>query len=64
MEMEVDIEALELRYGGETIPVKMPEGARGALVSGQWDFLTQLLENGDQIRETAATLPYMTGFAG
>ncbi|MEW4529411.1 MAG: 3-isopropylmalate dehydratase small subunit [Maioricimonas sp. JB045] len=64
LEMEVDIHALELRFGEESIPVKMPEGARGALVSGQWDFLTQLLENGDQIRETAATLPYMTGFAG
>ncbi|QDU40975.1 3-isopropylmalate dehydratase small subunit [Maioricimonas rarisocia] len=64
LEVTVDIDALQVRYGDQAIPVTMPEGARGALVSGQWDFLSQLLENGDQIRETAGTLPYVSSFAG
>ncbi|MFG0336079.1 MAG: 3-isopropylmalate dehydratase small subunit, partial [Maioricimonas sp. JB049] len=64
LEVTVDIDALQIRYGDASIPVTMPEGPRGALVSGQWDFLSQLLENGDQIRETAGTLPYVSSFGG
>jgi 3-isopropylmalate/(R)-2-methylmalate dehydratase small subunit len=41
----------------------MPAGAREALVSGQWDFLGQLLDNTSGIRERAAQLPYMAGYA-
>jgi hypothetical protein len=40
----------------------MPESARTALVSGEWDFLSQLLANGDAIRETAGVIPYINGF--
>jgi 3-isopropylmalate/(R)-2-methylmalate dehydratase small subunit len=63
MEITVDLEKLEIRFGGETVPCSIPDGARHALVSGQWDFLSQLLEAEPQIRETAAAIPYMNHFA-
>ena len=63
MEITVDLEKLEIRFGGETVPCSIPDSARNALVSGQWDFLSQLLEAEPQIRETAAAIPYMNHFA-
>jgi len=62
-EITVDLETLEIRCQGETMPCDMPGSARHALVSGQWDFLSQLLEAQPQIQETAAGIPYMNHFA-
>jgi len=62
-EITVDLETLEIRCQGETMPCDMPGSARHALVSGQWDFLSQLLETQPQIQETAAGIPYMNHFA-
>jgi 3-isopropylmalate/(R)-2-methylmalate dehydratase small subunit len=62
-EITVNLQKLEVRFDGETMPCDMPASARSALVSGQWDFLSQLLEAKPQIRETAAAIPYMTHFA-
>jgi 3-isopropylmalate/(R)-2-methylmalate dehydratase small subunit len=59
----VDLVALQVRFGNEAIPCTMPEGARKSLTSGQWDFLAQLIEAEDEIRQTASRLPYMTNFA-
>jgi len=63
LEIFVDLNASQIRYGSESIPCKMPESARTVLTSGQWDFLAQLLEAEDEIRTTADELPYMTNFA-
>jgi 3-isopropylmalate/(R)-2-methylmalate dehydratase small subunit len=41
----------------------MQEGARQSLISGNWDFLGQLVEAAPQIRQTAGRLPYMKNFA-
>jgi hypothetical protein len=41
----------------------MPAAARTALITGEFDFLGQLLSAEAAIRETAGTLPYMTNFA-
>jgi hypothetical protein len=41
----------------------MPDGARKALVTGEFDFLGQLLAGEKQIRETASKLPYVSNFA-
>jgi 3-isopropylmalate/(R)-2-methylmalate dehydratase small subunit len=62
-EITVNLQKLEVRFDGETMPCDMPASARSALVSGQWDFLSQLLEAEPQIHETAAAIPYMNGFA-
>ena len=61
--ISVDLNACEIRYGSDSVSCEMPESARTSLTTGQWDFLAQLLEAKDQIRETAAGLPYMTNFS-
>jgi 3-isopropylmalate/(R)-2-methylmalate dehydratase small subunit len=59
----VDLAEGVVRYGKETVPLEMPEGARKALVTGEFDFLGQLLAGEPQIRETASKLPYVSNFA-
>lgn len=62
-EISVDLDALTVEAGGQSFPVTMPEAARSALSTGQWDFLAQLLEGTDDVRTTASQLPYVAGFA-
>jgi 3-isopropylmalate/(R)-2-methylmalate dehydratase small subunit len=63
LELSVDLVAGVVRYGGNSVPFRMPDGARKALVTGEFDFLGQLLEGQDEIRETAKKLPYVSSFA-
>jgi len=59
----VDLVGKIVRYGDRSFACQMPAGARNALVTGEFDFLGQLLAGEKQIRETAARLPYMANFA-
>lgn len=59
----VDLVAHEVRAGHLTFPITILDSARLALTTGKWDFLGQLLEGADAVREKAAQLPYMTGFS-
>lgn len=59
----VDLVAKNVQCGGLSIPCTMQEGARQSLVTGNWDFLGQLVEAAPQVRQTAARLPYMKNFA-
>lgn len=52
----------KLTYDGGTVDVAIPDGAHEALTSGRWDFLGQLLQAGDQIDTTAASIPYLSGY--
>lgn len=61
-ELTVNLVNLQITCGGETFACDMPASARDALVSGQWDFLGQLLENIPGVQSTAETLPYMSSF--
>ena len=61
-EISVDLEALTVQIGEQSLPVTMAHAARSALTSGQWDFLAQLLEGTDDVRSTAGQLPYVAGF--
>jgi 3-isopropylmalate/(R)-2-methylmalate dehydratase small subunit len=61
LEINVDLAAQEVRYADTVVPIDIAASAREALVSGQWDFLSQLLENADAIRATAARLPDVSG---
>jgi len=63
MEIAVDLIAKEVRFRDQTASCEIAESARNALITGQWDFLSQLLQTEDQIRETASKLPYMANFA-
>ena len=58
----VDLHAHQVRAGHLTVPVTIMDSARIALTTGKWDFLGQLLEGADAVRQSAATLPYMSGF--
>jgi 3-isopropylmalate/(R)-2-methylmalate dehydratase small subunit len=64
LSVTVDLAAQQVRAGTALFACTMPAGAREALVSGQWDFLGQLLDNTPAIRQRAAQLPYMAGYAG
>lgn len=63
LEVTIDVDAREVRYGTEKFPVTINDSAQNALVSGQWDFLSQLVEAQDEIQGTASKLPYLTQFA-
>ncbi len=63
LEVIVDLENCQVKYGETSFAVTIPESARTSLVSGQWDFLSQLLENKPAIEEKKTTLPYLSGFS-
>ena len=63
LEISVDLNASEIRYGSDNVSCEIPESVRNSLTTGQWDFLAQLLEAEDQIRATADRLPYMSNFS-
>ena len=63
LEITVDLIAKEVRFRDQTASCEIAESARNALITGQWDFLSQLLQTEDQIRETASKLPYMANFS-
>jgi len=63
LEFTLDLNALTLSFGGETVSVSMPDSARSALTSGQFDALAQLLARKDDIAATASKLPYLNSFA-
>lgn len=62
LSVTVDLEAKQVRAGSLSFPITMLESARGSLTTGNWDFLGQLLEGADAVKQTAATLPYVNGF--
>jgi 3-isopropylmalate/(R)-2-methylmalate dehydratase small subunit len=61
-EIAIDLESKTLTIGGATVPIDMPETSRSALVAGHWDSTSILAANLSKTRETAAKLPYITGF--
>lgn len=58
----VDLTSSSVQFGDQSVPCEIPDSARTSLVSGQWDFLSQLLEAEESIRQTAAKLPYFANF--
>ncbi len=58
-EVVLDLNSLTVTCGSLKVPVEMPEAVKESLVTGQWDFLGQLLEGAAAVDETAAKLPYM-----
>ena len=60
--VDVDLEARTVSAGGELFAASMPESARHALTSGAWDATALLLSDYDEVRRTAARLPYIAGF--
>ena len=59
----VDLNNGTVRCGVIVAKATMQEGARQSLITGNWDFLGQLVEAAPQIRQAAERLPYMKNFA-
>jgi 3-isopropylmalate/(R)-2-methylmalate dehydratase small subunit len=59
----VDIEKKTITFGTQQIAIDLPETYRSALTSGSWDSTALLRANLDQVKKTAAKLPYITRFA-
>ena len=58
LEVVVDIENLQVRYGTEGMPCEITPGARDSLLNGSWDPLEELLTATNGIEKTARSLPY------
>ena len=59
IELTIDVEALEIRFGDQTVACEIKPGARDSLLSGAYDPLGELLEGADNVAEVAGKLPYM-----
>jgi 3-isopropylmalate/(R)-2-methylmalate dehydratase small subunit len=55
----VDLEAMQVRCGDFQASVSIGDGPRQMLTTGTWDTCGQLTAQVDQIRATAAKLPYL-----
>jgi 3-isopropylmalate/(R)-2-methylmalate dehydratase small subunit len=55
----VDLEAMQVRGDGLAAPIRLSDGPRQMLISGTWDACSQLVAQVEQIRATAARLPYL-----
>ncbi|WP_276258195.1 3-isopropylmalate dehydratase small subunit [Haloglomus litoreum] len=60
-EIEVDVAAETVTYGGQEIGVSVDDAQRKALVDGIWDTTALMKANEGAIAETAANLPYVKG---
>ena len=60
--LTLDLVQKQVKVGSHVFPVTMPESAREALVTGQWDYLGRLLGAADQVGLHAAKIPYLNAF--
>ena len=44
------------------MPIEVPDSARTALLTGEWDYLGQLLSAADDVKQHAETVPYLNDF--
>jgi 3-isopropylmalate/(R)-2-methylmalate dehydratase small subunit len=59
----LDLLAKTISYDGKKIAIDLPETYRTALTTGSWDSTALLRANLEQVRNTAAKLPYLSGFS-
>ncbi len=57
-----DLRTLRLTGGGLTLPLAMPDAARDAFLSGDWDATGLLLADVEAVQRVAERLPYLAGF--
>ena len=58
-ELQIDVAAETVSYGGNEISVNVDSAQRQALVEGIWDTTALMKANRNAIEETAASLPYL-----
>lgn len=59
LEIFIDLEQLKVQCDSFEAEITMPSGAHQMLTSGTWDACGQLVSQADQVRATAAKLPYV-----
>lgn len=59
LEVVVDVDKMEVRFGSETIKGKIRDTARSGLLDGRWDPLADLLAGADQVESIVSNTPYM-----
>jgi 3-isopropylmalate/(R)-2-methylmalate dehydratase small subunit len=59
VDVTIDLDKKEIRYGKNKIAFEMRETARSGLISGRWDPLADLMANETKVDARAAGLPYM-----
>jgi 3-isopropylmalate/(R)-2-methylmalate dehydratase small subunit len=57
--IEIDVRKERVVYDGREVEVGIDDSAQAALVDGQWDTATMMRANLDQVKQTAAQLPYV-----
>ena len=57
--VSIDLEKLQVEIGDFTASLVMSEGTRSAFIAGTWDACGQLVANAQQVKATAAKLPYI-----
>jgi len=62
-EYAIDLDSKTLTYGNVKMTIDLPETYRTALTAGSWDSTVLLRANLDQVKRTAAKLPYIGNFA-
>ena len=62
VEVAVSVSAQTVDVNGKTFQASVPAGAREALTSGTWDATGLLLDDFDQVRNVASSLPFVSGF--
>ncbi|MDJ0731149.1 MAG: 3-isopropylmalate dehydratase small subunit [Crocosphaera sp.] len=58
-QITVDLATKEVRLQDWVAKISMGEGSRQMLLEGTWDSCGQLIQNPNQIKETAQKLPYL-----
>jgi 3-isopropylmalate/(R)-2-methylmalate dehydratase small subunit len=61
-ELTLSVKHESIELAGRRIHAAVPAGAREALTSGSWDATGALIDDFDQVRAVAASLPYIQGF--
>ncbi|WP_437192829.1 3-isopropylmalate dehydratase small subunit [Planctomicrobium sp. SH527] len=63
LQLDIDMKTLKITFGNEVVQGTMPKSAHEALVTGQWDFLGQLLANQPAIQTKMNDLPYLNQYS-
>ena len=62
IEFSLDLDAMRITGGNETVELEMPENRRRSLRDGHWDTTGVLVGNASAVREVYERLPYTSGY--
>ncbi len=60
--LTLSVSGRSIEAAGHTVPVRIPDAVREALLTGRWDATALLLDDFDAVRAVSARLPYVAGF--